>query len=186
MGGSNQLLYVAPNHEQDPQNSTSASRFGSAACFYIIHLLVQPLMSKSTRAVHLNVHSPLLLVQTKGSHPGAQIASNTVSVIFPTCALWYLTLHLFLKASDYYTDTIHLEWQYACKGAAQGESFHAQVKNKPNQNLPACRNNYEGENDTLGLVVAHAERRMVSNLATCTRFLGRESNSHSHAHMRCL
>ena len=38
----------------------------------------------------------------------------------------------------------------------------------------------------MGLVVAQAERRMVSNLASGTQFLGRESNSHYHAHMTCL
>lgn len=38
----------------------------------------------------------------------------------------------------------------------------------------------------MGLVVARAEQRMVSNLATGTQFLGRESNSHYHTHMFCL
>lgn len=38
----------------------------------------------------------------------------------------------------------------------------------------------------MGLVVARAERRLVSNLATGTQFLGRESNSHFHLHMACL
>ena len=47
----------------------------------------------------------------------------------------------------------------------------------------SCRKNYDGSNDTMGLVVARAERRIVSNLATGTQFLGRESNSHYHAHM---
>lgn len=50
----------------------------------------------------------------------------------------------------------------------------------------SCRKNYDAQNDTMGLVVARAERRMVSNLATGTQFLGRESNSHYHAHMWCL
>lgn len=30
----------------------------------------------------------------------------------------------------------------------------------------SCRKNYDGTNDTLELVVAHAERRLISNLAT--------------------
>ena len=38
----------------------------------------------------------------------------------------------------------------------------------------------------MGLLVARAERRLVSNLATGTQFLGRESNSHYHLHMACL
>ena len=38
----------------------------------------------------------------------------------------------------------------------------------------------------MGLVVARAERRLISNLATGTQFLGRESNSHYHLHMACL
>jgi hypothetical protein len=39
---------------------------------------------------------------------------------------------------------------------------------------------------TLGLVVSRAERRLVSNLATGVQFLGKESNSHYHAHRVCL
>ena len=50
----------------------------------------------------------------------------------------------------------------------------------------SCRQNYDGSNDTMGLVVAHAERRLVSNLSTGTQFLGRESNSHYHLHLLCL
>lgn len=38
----------------------------------------------------------------------------------------------------------------------------------------------------MGLLVARAERRLVSNLVTGTQFLGRESNSHYHLHMMCL
>ncbi len=49
----------------------------------------------------------------------------------------------------------------------------------------ACRKDYDGVNDTMGLVVARAERRIISNLATGVQFM-RESNSHYHAHMSCL
>ena len=38
----------------------------------------------------------------------------------------------------------------------------------------------------MGLVVACAERRLVSNLATGNQFLGKESHSHYHLHMKCL
>ena len=38
----------------------------------------------------------------------------------------------------------------------------------------------------MGLVVAHAERWLVSNLATGAQFLGKESNSHYHLHIMCL
>ena len=38
----------------------------------------------------------------------------------------------------------------------------------------------------MGLVVSRAERRLVSNLSTGSQFLGRESNSHYHLHMKCL
>ena len=38
----------------------------------------------------------------------------------------------------------------------------------------------------MGLVVARAERRLVSNLATGLQFLGKESNSHYHLHIMCL
>ena len=40
--------------------------------------------------------------------------------------------------------------------------------------------------DTMGLVVAQPERRLVSNVATGATFLGRESNSHYHLHMSCI
>ena len=50
----------------------------------------------------------------------------------------------------------------------------------------SCRRNYEGPNDTMGLVVARAERRLVSNLSTGTQFLGKESNSYYHLHIACL
>ena len=62
------------------------------------------------------------------------------------------------------------------------------VKFKTNQIkvCQGCRQNYEGQNDTMGLVVARAERRLVSNLVTGSQFLGRESNSHYHLSMQCL
>ena len=50
----------------------------------------------------------------------------------------------------------------------------------------SCWKDYGGPNDTMGLVVARAERRLVSNLVTGTQFVGRESNSHYHLHMTCL
>jgi len=46
--------------------------------------------------------------------------------------------------------------------------------------------NYDGPNDTLGLVVAHAERCLICNLATGVQFLRKESNSHYHLHLSCL
>ena len=50
----------------------------------------------------------------------------------------------------------------------------------------ACRKDYQKDNDTMGLVVSHAERRLVSNFSTGSQFLGKESNSHYHLHMKCL
>ena len=38
----------------------------------------------------------------------------------------------------------------------------------------------------MGLVVARAERRLVSNLSTGVQFLGRECNSHYHLRLSCL
>ena len=62
------------------------------------------------------------------------------------------------------------------------------VKFKTNQIkvCQGCRQNCEGQNDAMGLVVARAERRLVSNLVTGSQFLGRESNSHYHLSMQCL
>ena len=64
--------------------------------------------------------------------------------------------------------------------------FVLKFKTKQIKVCQACRKNYDGTNDTLGLVVARMERRMVSNLITGANFIGRESNSHYHAHMHCL
>ena len=50
----------------------------------------------------------------------------------------------------------------------------------------SCCKNYDGVNDTLGLVVARAERRLICNLATGIQFLGKESNSHYHLHLSRL
>ena len=50
----------------------------------------------------------------------------------------------------------------------------------------SCRKDYDGQNDTLGLVLAREERRLVSNLATGKQFFGRESNSHYHLRMQCI
>ena len=50
----------------------------------------------------------------------------------------------------------------------------------------SCCKNYEGTNDTLGMVVARAERRLIINQSTGLQFLGKESNSHYHARLSCL
>ena len=44
----------------------------------------------------------------------------------------------------------------------------------------SCRKSFDDPNDTMGLVVARAERRLVSNISTGLQFLGKESNSHYH------
>ena len=64
--------------------------------------------------------------------------------------------------------------------------FILKFKTKQMKVCQACCKNYEGTNDTMGLVVARMERWMVSNLTTGAQFLGKESNSHYHAHMSCL
>ena len=64
--------------------------------------------------------------------------------------------------------------------------FVLKLKTKQIHICQSCRKDYDGANDTLGLVVARAERRLVSNLTTGVQFLGRESNSHYHAHITCL
>ena len=50
----------------------------------------------------------------------------------------------------------------------------------------ACRNNYEGANNTLGMVVARSERKLILNQSTGMQFWGKESNSHYHARLLCL
>jgi len=64
--------------------------------------------------------------------------------------------------------------------------FVLKLKAKNIRICQSCRKDYDGSNDTLGLVVSRAERRLVSNLATGVHFLGKESNSHYHAHKLCL
>ena len=64
--------------------------------------------------------------------------------------------------------------------------FILKFKNNSIKVCQSCRRNYEGPNDTMGLLVAHAERRLMSNLATGVQFLGRESNSHYHLHISCI
>ena len=64
--------------------------------------------------------------------------------------------------------------------------FILKLKTEQIRICQSCRQDYEGENDTLGLVVAHAERRIISNPATELQFLGKEGNSHYHARMNCI
>ena len=63
--------------------------------------------------------------------------------------------------------------------------FVLKIKTNQIRVYQSCRKDYNGPNDTMELLVARAER-LVSNLVTGTRFLGRESNSHYHLHMSCL
>lgn len=71
-------------------------------------------------------------------------------------------------------------------GQNTSKSFTLKLKTKQIKVCQSCRKDYEGENDTLGLVVAHPERRLISNPITGAQFLGKESNSHYHAHLPCL
>ena len=69
---------------------------------------------------------------------------------------------------------------------ATKKPFVLKLKTNQIKVCQSCRKNYDGPNDTLGLVVAHAERRLISNLATGVQFLGKESNSHYHLYLPCL
>ena len=83
---------------------------------------------------------------------------------------------------------------YAGPVATASASYHGNLKKpfvlkfKTNQIkiCQSCRKNFDGTNDTLGLVVAHAERRLISNMTTGVQFLGKESNYHYHLHKSCL
>jgi hypothetical protein len=50
----------------------------------------------------------------------------------------------------------------------------------------SCRKGFDGNNDTLGLVVSRMERRLISNMSTGVNYFGRESNSHYHCIVSCL
>ena len=71
-------------------------------------------------------------------------------------------------------------------GQDASKPFTLKLKTKQIKVCQACRKDYEQENDTLGLVVAHPERRLISNPITGVQFWGKKSNSHYHAHMKCL
>jgi len=64
--------------------------------------------------------------------------------------------------------------------------FVLKMKTKQIRICQSCRKDFDGPNDTMGLVVARAERKLLSNLATGVQFLGKESNSHYHLHLMCL
>ena len=88
--------------------------------------------------------------------------------------------------------SVQLQSTPTIAAATSGSSSVAQVnpfilKFKTNliKVCQSCRNNYEGLNDTMGLV-ARAERPMISNVVTGVQFLGRESNSHYHCRLSCL
>ena len=53
--------------------------------------------------------------------------------------------------------------------------FVLKIKTNQIRVCQSCRKDYSGPNDTMGLLVARAERRLVSNLATGTQFLGQET-----------
>ena len=80
-------------------------------------------------------------------------------------------------ASDPIRTTFHSEKQ---------KPFVLKLRTKQIRVCQSCRKDYDGANDTLGLVVARAESRLVSNLTTGVQFLERESNLHYHAHKSCL
>ena len=64
--------------------------------------------------------------------------------------------------------------------------FTLKLRTKQIKICQSCRKDYEGEIDTLGLVVARPERKLISNPVTGAQFWGKESNSHYHAHVMCL
>jgi len=68
---------------------------------------------------------------------------------------------------------------------SSSKPFVLKMKTNQIRVCQSCRKDYNGPNDTMGLLVARAETRLVSN-HTGTEFLGRESNSHYHLHMECL
>ena len=75
---------------------------------------------------------------------------------------------------------------HASPSVATKKSFVLKLKTNHIKVCQSCRKNYDGVNDTLGLVVARVERRLICNLATGVQFLGKESNSHYHLHLSCL
>lgn len=64
--------------------------------------------------------------------------------------------------------------------------FTLKLKTKQIKVCQSCRKDYEGENDTLGLVVAHPERKLITNPVTGAQFWGKEGKSHYHANLMCL
>ena len=76
--------------------------------------------------------------------------------------------------------------QHSLQPSPSNNPFVLKLKNNHIKVCQSCRLNYEGENNTLDLLVSRAERRMISNLSTGTQFLGKETNSHYHLKVSCI
>ena len=147
------------------QTTTGTSVFSDSSCHNASNTLsVAPSISGVISSPTVNVLDSTL---------------NQISVGTSFCVSPSVTRATSL-CSSFATSTSH------SLNTATKKPFILKLKTNQVKVCQSCRKNYDGANDTLGLVVAHTERRLISNLATGVQFLGKESNSHYHLHLSCL
>ena len=130
----------------------------------------------SVPLVAVTMPSSLPIITTPNSGASSSIINITNPTVSPTQLLpIYSSCSRLLQPSQSFS-----------LGSTNSNPFILKFKTPQIRVCQACRKDYQNDNDTMGLVVSHAERRLVSNLSTGSQFLGRESNSHYHLHMKCL
>jgi hypothetical protein len=141
----------APSHSQvvaDALSTSGANTLSQLTALRMSNALSFPFSTA------LPITTPSSSVSVSGSNAttGGQVVVNGTGVNFN------------FTASDPIQSTSHSEKQ---------KPFVLKLRTKQIRVCQSYRKDYDGANDTLGLVVARAERRLVSNLTTGVQFLGR-------------
>ena len=147
-----------------------------------------------TLSTDMDLCNPSNLLQHLQSYiPTAATSSCSPSLSLPASSVSQATSHGQVVLGTGVNVILHsppgVPPNTGCKSSPRHKHFKPftlKLKTKQIKVCQSCRKGYEGENDTLGLVVAHLERRLISNPITGIQFIGKESNSHYHAHMKCL
>ena len=71
-------------------------------------------------------------------------------------------------------------------GTNTPKPFTLKPKTKQIKVCQSCHKDYEGENDTFGLVVAHPEQRLISNPITGAQLMEKEREFQFAAHIDTL
>ena len=94
----------------------------------------------------------------------SQIAVGPSFCVSPAVTVAAATLNITLVTS------ISTSHSLVGHNVATKKPFVLKLKTNQIKVCQSCRKNYDGPNDTLGLVVAHAERCLISNIATGVQF----------------